>query len=406
MQLTQKIRVFPTEEQEKVLWKLSEKCRLVYNFALQERIDAWKNGIKGVNYFKQQNDLPKLKEKYPEYKWVYSKVLQYTLRTLDADYKSFFSLWKKGHKDASSPKYKGGKYFTTMVYNQSGFVCKDNKISFSHKYNDVGLEFKIPKKFCFDKIYQTSVFQKDGKYFVSIVYEKPEKEYVDNKLYQAFDLGITKHTAVNSNGKFIEFKNQRPDKYWLPKIQKLQSRLDHCKKGSGKWKKLNKNLKRMKRKCTNQLKDFQHKLSRKIVNNTKANTIIVGDLQVKDMCQINKYEKGIHRSLHNTGHISRFVSYLTYKSELIGKRVISINERGTIKTCCICGKQKDMPLYMRNYLCDCGNNIDRDKNSSVNIMCRFLSNNAQVDGLSSFEDNLRQTGIPIGMCSQEAPCHL
>ncbi|WP_342766567.1 helix-turn-helix domain-containing protein [Candidatus Borrarchaeum sp.] len=32
MKLTQQIRIFPTPEQEEVLWKLSEKCRLIYNF--------------------------------------------------------------------------------------------------------------------------------------------------------------------------------------------------------------------------------------------------------------------------------------------------------------------------------------------------------------------------------------
>ena len=92
MKLTQKIRIFPTKEQEEILWILSEKCRLIYNFALTERIDSWKNKGKYVSYFKQQNDLPIIKEKYPEYRWVYSKVLQYTLKTLDADYHSFFSL--------------------------------------------------------------------------------------------------------------------------------------------------------------------------------------------------------------------------------------------------------------------------------------------------------------------------
>jgi len=92
MKLTQKIRIFPTKEQEEILWILSEKCRLIYNFALTERIDSWKNKGEYVSYFKQQNDLPIIKEKYPEYRWVYSKVLQYTLKTLDADYHSFFSL--------------------------------------------------------------------------------------------------------------------------------------------------------------------------------------------------------------------------------------------------------------------------------------------------------------------------
>lgn len=125
MKLTQKIRIFPDSGQEEILWNLSEKCRLIYNFALSERIDSWKNKGEYVSYFKQQNDLPNIKEKYPEYKWVYSKVLQYILRTLDADYRSFFSLLKKGDKKARSPKFKGKKYFTTMIYNQSGFKFKE-----------------------------------------------------------------------------------------------------------------------------------------------------------------------------------------------------------------------------------------------------------------------------------------
>jgi putative transposase len=120
MKLTQKIRIFPAPEQEAVLWKLTEKCRLIYNFALAERRDAYRNGIKGVNYRTQQNDLPLIKEHFPEYKWVYSKVLQYALRSLTADYESFFVLRKNGHTDAFPPRFKGKNYFTTMVYNQSG----------------------------------------------------------------------------------------------------------------------------------------------------------------------------------------------------------------------------------------------------------------------------------------------
>ncbi|MFX0033230.1 MAG: helix-turn-helix domain-containing protein [Candidatus Hodarchaeota archaeon] len=39
MLLTQKIRIIPSQAQSKVLWALSEKCRLLYNFGLKERIN-------------------------------------------------------------------------------------------------------------------------------------------------------------------------------------------------------------------------------------------------------------------------------------------------------------------------------------------------------------------------------
>lgn len=408
MQLTQQIRIQPTTTQEVTLEALSEKCRLIYNFALKERKEAVEKGIKGINYIKQQNDLLKIKEKYPEYKWVYSKVLQYTLRTLDANYKSFFALNKKGDKEARPPKFRGKRFFTTMAYNQSGFKMGKGYVELSHKHpTKTKLRFDIPEQFSFAKIYQISIYKKEKEYFLSVTYEKPEQEYKDNGLYQAFDLGVMKHVAVNMAGKFKEFPIQRPDRYWANPASELQNRQAHCKKNSRKYKKLGKLLVKCKQKSANQSRDFQHKLSRKIIDNTKANTIIVGDLSVKQLCKINKYQRGLHRSLHNTGNIGRFVGFLTYKAKLAGKRVVETSERKTSKRCCQCGKEQPMPLYKREYVCGCGNSIDRDRNSSVNIMLNFLSQNGLCTAYQQFAGNLRQTGLAISIPSvshpQEAP---
>lgn len=407
MQLTQKIKINPTKEQEQVLLDLSEKCRLIYNFALFERQNAFTNGVNGITYIKQQNDLPKIKEQYPEYKIVYSKVLHMTLKKLDANYKSFIVLKKKGDKTARPPKFKGKKHFTTLHYNQSGFKLNKNTIKLLHKHpSGIELIFNIPEKFTFLKVYQVELYKSDNNYYVSIIYEQEEQEYKDNNLYQAFDLGVIKQTAVNSSGKFIEFENQRPDKYWKKPIEELQSRRDHCKKYSRKWRRINNLHNKCKRKSSNQLKDAQHKLSNKIINNTKANTIIVGDLSSKQMCQKskqqNKHAKGLHTSLQNTGTIGRLTGFLTYKAKLNGKRVIEISEVDTSKTCCVCGNKQDMLLKQRIYKCDCGNNIDRDENSSVNIMLRYLSQNGLWTAYWHFVSNLRQTGLAIVNHSQEA----
>ncbi len=398
MRLTQKIRIFPTLEQEEVLWKLSEKCRLIYNFALAERRDAYRHGIKGVTYRKQQNDLPIIKKHYPEYSWVYSKVLQYVLRTLAADYESFFALRKNGHADARLPRFKGKQYFTTMVYNQSGFKLEHGKVSFSHNYNDLPLEFAIPAKFFFDdkKVKQVAISEQNKRYFVTITYEMEEPLFMDNGRYQAIDLGITHIiTAVNSQGKFLVVNNQRPDKYWNQKIAKIQARRDRCKKFSNKWKFFNRIKRKYERKRDDQLKDFQHKLSTKVVNNTKANTLIVGELQVKAMAQSTKVpnfmRSGLNRATQSTGTLGRFVQFLTYKSKRVGKRLIEFDERNTSRECYMCGKLHYMPLWERVMNCECGNVIARDKNSCVVLMKRFLSQNAKWTGYQVFLDNLRHT---------------
>lgn len=401
MQLTQKIKVKVTPAQEIVLNALSEKCRLIYNFALNERKESFGKETK-ISYVKQQNDLPTLKQKFPEYKWVYSKVLQHTLRILDADYKSFFALNKKGDKDARPPKFKSKKEFITMIYNQSGYKCGKGFIELSHKHPlGTKLWFKIPNNFLFKKTYQVSIFKDKKDYYLSVIYEKEEIKFKDNGIIQAFDLGLMKQTAVNIYGQFVEHTNKRPDRYWQKPKEQLQSRIDHCKKYSRKWYKLKKSFNYCSTKSANQLKDSQHKLSRKIVDNTKAKTIIVGDLNTKKMSQTSN-SKARSRSLQNTGSISRLVGFLTYKSKIIGKRIIEINERNTSKTCCVCGVKKDMPLEQRQYICDCGNNIDRDKNSAVNIMLRYLSNNGLWKSYWQFVSNLRQTGLTIVSHSQEA----
>ena len=149
--LTHKIRIHPDPDQEGVLWDLSEKCRLIYNFAVKERRDNWgenkdkpKKQRKFISYQDQQNKLPETKEKYPEYKWVYSKVLQMVLKKLDADYKSFFALQEIEDQNARPPGFKSSRWFTTLCYNQSGFKIISDWIEFSHKHpSGTELKFKL-----------------------------------------------------------------------------------------------------------------------------------------------------------------------------------------------------------------------------------------------------------------------
>ncbi len=420
MQLAKKIRIYPTEEQIDVLWKLSEKCRLVYNFALADRKETYTKEKRTVKYVEQQNKLPDFKKCNPDFNIVYSKTLQGVLKKLDANYKSFFGHIKNRDKKARPPKFKGRNYFMTIPYNQSGFRIYRNYISFSHSVSNTELVFDIGNLVDGLKIKQIEIvndnpYKARGKFFICIAYDVDVTDsYFDNGIYQAIDLGVTKIvTAINTDGKFFEVKTPRPDNYWNPKIDVAKSRRDHCigkKKGSKKsrrYLRINNAVKRMSRKKTNQVKDFQHKLSRTMVENTKANTIIVGDLDVKQMAQPKvkngkkqrktKQKKGLNRSTQGLGNLGRFTQFLTYKAELIGKRVIRIDEKDTSKKCCYCGNKHNMPTSVRVMSCDCGNNIDRDRNSAVNIMLRYLSQNALWTGYQQFVDNLRQYRIPDGI---------
>ena len=420
MQLAKKIRIYPTEEQVNVLWELSDKCRVVYNFALADRKDAYNKEKRSVKYTEQQNKLPEFKKRNPEYDVVYSKTLQRILKKLDSNYHSFFTHIKNGDKKARPPNFKGRNYLMTIPYNQSGFKIEDGIITFSQKVSNVPLSFEIGNLAEGLNVKQVEIvndnpYKARGKFFLCIAYDVDiEDTYFDNGNYQAIDLGITKIvTAINTEGKFFEVKTPRPDNYWNPKIDAAKSRKDHCigvKKGSAKSRRflrIARAVTKMSKKKANQVKDFQHKLSKTMVENTRANTIIVGDLDVKQMAQPKvkdgkkqkktKQKKGLNRSTQGLGNLGRFVQFLTYKAEIIGKRIIRIDEKNTTKRCCYCGKKHDMPSWKRVMLCDCGNNIDRDRNSAINIMIRYLLQNALWTGYQQFVDNLRQYRLPDGI---------
>jgi putative transposase len=209
-----------------------------------------------------------------------------TLKKLDAAYKSFFGLLKSGDNNVRSPTFRGKEYFFTLRYNQSGFKVTKQTIRFSHKHpSKTELIFPVPFDFSTAVIKQIELFrdQYDKRFYLTVAFEHEEPLYVDNGLYQAFDLGTKKHTAINLHGKFLESTVKRPDKYWEPKFRSLQRRRDHCKQGSRRHNLFSQRLVTIKRKCRNQTRDWQHKQSLNLLQNTKASTIIVGDLSPKQM---------------------------------------------------------------------------------------------------------------------------
>ncbi|MFX1317566.1 MAG: RNA-guided endonuclease InsQ/TnpB family protein [Promethearchaeota archaeon] len=419
MLLTQKIRIAPTTTQVQVLWALSEQCRHLYNFALAERRHQWTiNQTKPttarthITYTQQQNALPALKAKFPAYTWVYSKVLQMTLRRLDADYKSFFARWRGGDFRARPPRFKGKHYFTTLCYNQSGFTLdiENKRIRFSHHHpTEVNLEFTLPwLPTAKGRIKQVDLFQdRQRRWFVAITYDVAVLPFVDNSRYQAIDIGVINLvTAVNQQGRFFQIRNRRSDLYWKDKLRQVQSRRDHCKKFSKKWYFYQQKGQKMQHKLTNQLRDFQHKISKVVVNNTRAKTLIVGELAVKRMAKKKRASgcqrqdaanRTLNHSLQNTGFLGRFVQFLTYKAKKVGKRVIRIDEAQTTMRCCLCGKKRARKLSERVIQCNCGTSFDRDQNAAVNIMVRFLLQQPPVNGepLQQFWNGLhRHTALP------------
>ncbi len=125
----------------------------------------------------------------------------------------------------------------------------------------------------------------------------------------------------------------------------------------------------------NKQQDCLHKASHLIAHTLVERTVVVGDLSQRQMVMKEHKERNKHlnRAVFNDWGLYSFVQMLRYKCLLYGKELVILDERDTSKTCSGCGRKQPMPLWKRTYRCECGLILDRDENSAVNILMRFLA---------------------------------
>jgi putative transposase len=136
--------------------------------------------------------------------------------------------------------------------------------------------------------------------------------------------------------------------------------------------------KRVSQRKRNKQQDSLHKASHLIAHKLVERTVVVGDLSQRQMVMKEHRERNkyLNRAVFNDWGLYTFVQMLRYKCLLYGKELVTLDEHDTSKTCSVCGNKQPMPLWKRTYRCpnpECRLVIDRDENSAVNILKRYLA---------------------------------
>ncbi len=156
----------------------------------------------------------------------------------------------------------------------------------------------------------------------------------------------------------------------------IRSKRDKCKKGSRRYRHLSQVYQRVSQQKRNKQHDSLHKASHLIAHKLDERTVVVGDLSQRQMVMNEHRERNkyLNRAVFNDWGLYPFTQMLIYKCQLYGKDLHFLDERETSKTCSGCGHKQAMPLWKRTYCCtECGLVMDRDDNSAVNILMRFLA---------------------------------
>src|SRR6266699_1325135 len=375
-----KYRLYPNKKQtEKLQWTL-DRCRELYNAALQERRDAWKMCQVSITYTQQATQLPEIKEIRPEYQDIHSQVLQDVLRRVKKAYDHFFRRVKEG-KTPGYPRFQGYGRYDSFTFPQSGFsLTEDNRVCLSK----IGtLKVKVPKGKKANPptgTMKTCTIKHEGEHWYVVFTCDVEQEVVYHPSEEAvgIDLGLL-HFATLSDGSTIE--NPRHVRQAVQKLKKLQEALSRKKRGSKRRRKAAQRVAKTHRHRRNQRKDFHHKEARKLVKQYR--TIVFEKLAPSNMSKRPKPKQdettgqylpngasakaGLNKSILDAGW-GQFQQICESKAECAGSRVLFVSPKQTSQMCSSCGALVQKELKERWHSCSCGCSLDRDHNAAKNIL--------------------------------------
>lgn len=351
-----KYRLFTNKSQETCLDSLFDSARFLYNCALEQRIICWKQWRKSINYYDQANTLKEIRNIDEGIIQLNYSVSQNVLRQLDKAFQAFFKRTKRGEKPGF-PRFKGKNHFHSITFPiyGNGIKLKNGKL---YIQNVGHVRIKLHRDLE-GKIKTVTIKKQNGRFYASFSCDKVPQNILPASTKEiGIDVGI-KTFAVMSDGRTID--NPKYLKQLETKLKETQSQ--YSKKRS---KNLKRKLGRLHEKVSNQRKDFQHKLSRKIVD--EFGYIFVEKLQPKQMVKSNF--KILNKYINDIAW-SQFFNFTSYKAEWAGRVFLKVNPKGTTQECSNCGEIVPKDLSVRIHNCPhCGLILGRDLNAAKNILGR------------------------------------
>lgn len=371
-----RVRLYPTEEQEVLIDKTIGCCRFVHN----QTLENCKQSYEQTQHFPSKNEriknLVPLKEANEFLKEVDSTALQQSVRDLNSSLNNFF----KNRSHFGFPKFKSkhrGKQSYRTPYNNGSADILDNKYLKLPKLGKVKTKrFDIPEVY---KIFNITVERTNTwKYYASICIETEVQPLPKTGKQVGFDLGLI-DLLIGSDGTKYErpkfayvFKNklaqeQKKLSKMRTKLERANANLDECKN----YQKQKHKVAKLHEHIANCAKDFNHKLSRKLVE--EYDFIAMEDLNIEGMKQNHKLAYSI-----SDARWSQLLNLIQYKCQWYEKEFRQVDRfYASSKICSECGAyHKDIvnSLSVREWICpDCGAHHDRDINAAKNILIQALS---------------------------------
>lgn len=372
-----KFRFYPTDAQAAQLARTFGCVRLVYNKALQARIEAWTLRQERIDYnatsalltgWKKTDELAFLNE-------VSSVPLQQALRHLQAAFANFWG------RRAKYPTFKSRKRSRRSAeYTASAFRWRDGTLTLAKMAEPLHIVWSRPLPAGRAPSTVTVSCDAAGRWFVSllcddVIAQTPATGQV------GVDVGLDSLLTLSTGEKISNPRHERADREQLARAQRDLARKQ---KGSANRAKARVKVARIHARIADRRRDHLHKLTTRLVRETQ--TIVIEDLAVANMVKNHRLARAISDAAWR-----QLRTMLEYKAAWHGRDLIVVDRWfPSTRLCSTCGAlAQPMPLDVRSWTCRCGSVHDRDVNAARNLLAAGLAVTACGDGVRPQRESSR-----------------
>lgn len=361
----------PTPEQAEQFVQFAGVCRLVWNLALEQRRDHWRNYQSrtgnNLNYVSQARELTALRAEFDFIRAVSQTSQQYALKALDTAYQRAF----KGLGGFPQPKKKGRHEAFTFAGRQ---VTVER---INHRWGRVKLpkigwvKFRMTRDVT-GRMTEATVSLTPLGWQISIGAEIVG-EVADAGGAVGIDRGVTVPLMLSDGTRYM-----LPDgiERLERKHRKAQRIVGRRKRGSARWRKAVRRAAAIKAKQARVRKHWAHETTTDICR--RHGTVIIERLRTKDMTKSAAgtmgnpgrnvaQKRSLNRAILNVGW-HQIETMLFYKAH----RIVKVDPRHTSQTCAACGALDSRSRESQaSFVCTaCGHRSNADLNAARNILQR------------------------------------
>jgi len=335
-----------------VLAQWLERCRVLYNGALEQRREWWRMGRRSLTYFDQFRELTELRAADAAYGAMPVEVCRSPLRQIHLAFQAFFRRVKCGQVPGY-PRFKGRGRFASFGIGRARVEGRKVRIP------NLGLVKFRKYRELRGEIREARLSLLAGRWWVSIVCdvgEAPQKNPILNPV--GVDVGLRSFATLSDGTKVGNPRFFRNGETFLARRQRALSRKKPGSKGRAAARLL---VQKAHEHIRNQRIDFARKLAAELYR--KYDGVFHEDLNLRGLTA-----GALAKSVHDASWAT-FVRALSCKAECAGRWAVPVDPRGTSIRCSQCAASVPKRLSERVHSClGCGIEMDRDENAARNIL--------------------------------------